>query len=271
MQPERGCPNRARVMLENLVARGPDLVILGGDLVMNAAGADRARADALYDTLLEALAILDPIPWVPILGNTDPWGWNQKSSGVCPADALYGKALAVERLGCGSLFRSVKLAGWELLCLDSLQLGGRFGYQAAITGEQRNWLDQRLNEDRETPVAVFSHVPFLPGPASMFGMDIFRSDKYGKWPLPEHQIHVDAWELWRGFVDSGRVRLTFSGHCHNFERIDYQGITAFSANAFSGAWWRGPHLGSPPGCLWVTLGADGSWDVEMLDLGDPGM
>ncbi|MBN9503425.1 MAG: hypothetical protein BGO01_04250 [Armatimonadetes bacterium 55-13] len=242
----------------------PEALLIGGDTVMNTVSADWDRASQLWELWNRARSQFPAIPTFACLGNQDVWGWNQKASGCTGSEPMFGKRLAMDRLGMSSSYGAYRLGPWRILVLDSIQRGGKHGFEPMLGAEQWAWLENELSADRLTPTLVLSHVSIVPGPIDLFAMNLMGPNEKNIWPLPRHQVHVDSYRLHRALSAAGNVRLCLTGHTHASQRIDLDGVTYFSGPSVSGAWWRGEFLGNPAGLTVVDLSDDGEFRLRVV-------
>src|SRR5712692_2995782 len=84
----------------------PDLILFGGDCVMDAFGQTRDRTKVQWDVWHRVLKAECSLPWQACIGNHDVWGWGRECSQVDPGDKDYGKAWAVDALKLGKRYHS---------------------------------------------------------------------------------------------------------------------------------------------------------------------
>lgn len=266
LQPERGAYEGVVRALAAAEREGAEMLLLGGDVVMNSASATRERADAQWDLWTQARAAHPDLPLAACLGNQDCWGWNLKASGTTGKEPLHGKALAMARLGMDQLHDAFDLGAWRIVVLDSVQRGGKHGFTPRLDLPQRFWLERILAEEPARPTLVMSHVPLVPGPGDFFTMNVLEPTSEGIWPLPAHQVHADGYSVVELLRAHPGVRLCLAGHTHVRQRIEYGGLAFIGSPAVCGAWWRGEVLGVPPGFTVIDLHDDGAFETRFVDV-----
>lgn len=265
VQPERRAPEGMARCLAHVAAQKdrPDLVLNGGDSIMDAFSKDEARTAAQWR---EWQAVLKDFPALPIrhcVGNHDVWGWNRAAAGVTGAEARFGKAWALEAFGLTHRYYRFDQAGWRFLVLDSTFPRGD-GYTARLDDEQYEWLKGELAAvPAGTHVALLSHIPILCGCAFLDG----DNEKSGNWVVPGAWMHTDARRLKDLFFRHRQVRVALSGHIHLRDRLEYNGVTYLCNGAVSGGWWKGDYQETGPGYALVDFYDDGSCECEYVSYG----
>jgi len=258
MQPERDAPGGMTACLAHIMAqpKRPDMVITGGDLIMDGFAQPYERTSLQWDLWQRIFADQCSLPVLHTLGNHDIWGWNKDKSATTGAESRWGKNWALEALRLQRSYYAVDRAGWRIIILDSVQPNAD-RYIGRIDDEQFAWLDQELTSaGPRANVLVVSHIPILGMAPVEHDARIEESD----WRIPGAVMHIDGRKLHRLFVERGNVRLCLSGHIHKLDRVDYAGITYICDGAVSGAWWRGPENRCPEGYGLVDLYSDGSFE-----------
>lgn len=213
----------------------PDLIIQGGDLVMDALVRDEASVRRQYDLAAELFRKHCKIPVVHVLGNHDIYGWQSPQSEAIKSDSRYGKGWWLDWTGYPKTYRSFDRGGWHFILLDSISQSRR-GYTASLGNEQMEWLINNLEATpRSTPVCVVSHAPILSANAAFFG----QGEMSGDWHIHRSLMHIDARRLKDIFVRHPNVKVCLSGHIHMAGRVDYNGVRHYGIGAVCGAWWKG--------------------------------
>ncbi len=124
----------------------PDLIITGGDLVMDSLAVDEARVKLQWDLFSKVLKGECSLPVEHTLGNHDIWGWNRTKSKLTGAEAGFGKQRALDQLALTRPYHSFDRAGWHFICLDSISPdpNNPDGYIARLDEEQFGWLEGDL-------------------------------------------------------------------------------------------------------------------------------
>jgi 3',5'-cyclic AMP phosphodiesterase CpdA len=258
--PELGAEAGLAAALAHAQAQKPDLIVTGGDSVMDVFEAKRGRAEELRKLLLGTLRRECSVPLQHTVGNHDILGWNKRRSGMDGSESDWGKKFACEMFGNARTWHTFDRGGWRFVCLDSVQPKGD-GYVAYLDDEQYEWLKELLaTTPRTTPVCVVSHVPILSLTTLTYGKARGR-DKVGEDNvIVAGEMHTDATLLHELFKSAGNVRLCLSGHIHLLDRCAIDGVTYICDGAVSGSWWKGPLQGVREGFGVLDLRPDGSFD-----------
>ncbi len=144
-------------------AEKPDLILFGGDCVMDAFEQTRERTQAQWDLWKGILKAENSIPFKTCIGNHDIWGWRKSKSKATGNEPDYGKKYAVEMLGLPGPYYSFDQAGWHFIALDGVQPGvDESKYSTFLDDEQFDWLEKDLGGvPATTPVLIWSHVPIV--------------------------------------------------------------------------------------------------------------
>jgi 3',5'-cyclic AMP phosphodiesterase CpdA len=241
----------------------PELILTGGDTIMDCMAEDHARTRLQWELWQKILKAECSLPVESCIGNHDVWGWNKQKSKTTGDEPLYGKKWAMEMFGVDSPYRSFERAGWRFIILDSVFPEGE-GYQGRLDDAQFAWLESELKTTpAETPVLLLSHIPILSA-AVFFDGDLEQS---GNWVVPRSHMHIDARRIKDLLYEHRNVKLALSGHLHLVDRVEYLGVKYACSGAVSGAWWRGAHHECEPGYALVNLYADGTSDHEYVTYG----
>ena len=256
VQPERQAERGAAQAWARAQELKPDLVITGGDTVMDVFDAKRDRAKvmrACYESMMKDVSV----PVLHTTGNHDILGWNRSRTDV-PLDAAdWGKKWACETFAQPRNWFSSDRGGWRFIVLDSVQPDGN-GYKGFLDPEQRAWFEAELKATPDgTPICVVSHIPIIAITAITYGKPPSRGNDT---ILSGGEMHTDCAELHELMRASGKVRLCLSGHIHLRDRCETDGITYINDGAVSGSWWKGALEGVPEGFGVLDLRPDGSFD-----------
>ncbi|MFZ5832927.1 MAG: metallophosphoesterase family protein [Planctomycetota bacterium] len=231
----------------------PDLIVTGGDLIMDAFAQDEARSKMLFELYKKVLADHTGIPVRQCIGNHDIFGWANKK-GVTPAHPQYGKKMVCEMLELPQTYYAFDAGGWRFYILDDIQPTEDHRYEAYLDEPQRAWLEEQLRQkDPAMPAAVVCHIPIL----SVTAMDVASTFRDGVHAVPSALVCRDAHDL-AHLLAKHNVRLALSGHMHMVDRVDYRGVTYICDGAVSGGWWKGEHRGFHEGFGVIDLAADGT-------------
>jgi predicted MPP superfamily phosphohydrolase len=263
VQPERWADAGLTAALHHVqeLEDGPDLILTGGDTIMDSFAQDDERTATQWKLYHQIIQDECSLPIRSCIGNHDLWGWNKSSSKTTGEEALWGKKRAVHELGLPARYYSFDRAGWHFVVLDSTHTDGGSGYIAKMDDAQYEWLASDLEKTpADRPVLVLSHQPILSA-ASFFDGD---NEQSGNWQVPAAWMHIDARRLKDLFHEHPHVKLALSGHLHLIDRVDYNGVTYLCNGAVSGAWWKGDNQECDEGYGVVDLYEDGSFDHQYV-------
>jgi Icc protein len=263
VQPERGAPKGMEAAIEHAQGQKdkPQLIITGGDLIMDSFGADEERTKAQWDVFNRVLKANAEIPVEHTIGNHDVWGWGKGDAFASHPN--FGKAWACEQLGLSKPYRSFDRAGWHFIVLDSTFREGN-SYKARLDDEQFEWLEGDLAKTpKTTPVMVVSHIPII-AVCSFFDGE---NEKTGNWVIPGSWVHIDARRIKDLFSKHPNVKLCVSGHEHLVDQVVYNNVTYFCNGAVCGSWWTGDYHECTYGYALVDLFDDGSFENRYVPYG----
>lgn len=269
VQPELRAPEGLAACLKHVqdLKDKPDLILSGGDHVMDAVRQTRDRTKAQWDIWAQAIKSDNSIPIRSCIGNHDIWGWEKDKSGATGQERDYGKNWAVEALGIPRRYYSFTQGGWKFLALDGVQPSGpeRDGsHSAYIDDEQLDWLKAELRATpKTTPILIWSHVPIV----SALPITNPRKSKTGNVVIEEGHVHNDAAILIALLSKHPNVKACLSGHLHQVEHVQIKGIHFHCNGAVCGAWWRGKNRGFAEGYAVVDLFDDGSYECDYVPYG----
>jgi 3',5'-cyclic-AMP phosphodiesterase len=260
VQPERGGSDGFAACLKHVMDQPdrPQMVLTGGDLIMDAFAQEQPRAQMLFDLFIRVLRDGCGVPVRHTLGNHDIWGWDQRRSKTTSAEARWGKAWAVEALGLTAPNYAFEQSGWKFVVLDSVQPFRGNAYTSFIDEAQWSWLEGELKAAcaAGTPVVVSSHIPIF----SVGALDHDGKTTPEAWRLDGGVMHTDASKLMALFRANPCVKLCVSGHIHKVDRLDYEGVSFLGGGAVSGAWWKGRETRCDEGYNLIDLYSDGTFD-----------
>lgn len=264
VQPERGAPQGMEACIQHAQNRRnkPDMILTGGDLIMDAFAADKSRAKAQWDVFKRVLRANASIPVEHTIGNHDIWGWAQPD--LYKNERDYGKKWACDVLGLAKPYRSFDRAGWHFIVLDSTHWHGGNSYTAKLDEEQFEWLVSDLaRTPATTPILVVSHIPILAVCPLFDG----KNEKTGNWVIPGSWVHIDARRIKDAFKKHPNVKLCVSGHIHLTDQVMYNGVTYCCNGAVSAAWWGGDYHECTYGYTVIDLFDDQSFENRYLPYG----
>lgn len=265
VQPERKAGEGMAAALRHMqsLPDKPELVLTGGDQVMDSFAADEARTKTQWELWRKVLKDECGLPLEHCLGNHDIWGWARKESRTDGSEARWGKKWAAEQFGVERLYRSFDRAGWHFVVLDSVQPQGD-GYTAKLDEEQLAWLGDDLKKVAgKAPVLVLSHIPILSAAILMTQ----QVDEKGDRRVSGSLVHRDGREIKKLFARHPNVKVCVSGHLHLVDRVDYCGVTYLCNGAVSGAWWKGKNHDFSEGYGVINLYDDGTFENEYVTYG----
>jgi hypothetical protein len=242
----------------------PELIIFGGDHVMDSFEADDARTALQWKLFHNVVASECSLPHESCIGNHDVWGWLKSKAGTTGDEPLFGKKRALDELKLSERYRSFDRAGWHFVVLDSIFPNGEY-YRALFDDEQFAWLESDLKANTKSPIMVVSHCP-------IFSVTPFIDDTVDKdfrYEVNSGNVHGDM-NRFRNLVKTyPNVKVAVSGHTHLLDRVDYNGVSYLCNGAVSGAWWRGPNGDGdcPEGYTVMDLYEDGTFEHQYIPYG----
>jgi 3',5'-cyclic AMP phosphodiesterase CpdA len=241
----------------------PELLLFGGDMVMDSLKTEKAKVIAQWDTWDRIFASEVKLPYRLCIGNHDVWGWAIHDEPDIERDPQYGKVLALERLGMKDRYYSFEQAGWHFVVLDSIQpdFANKHGYTARLDDTQFEWLAADLKATPpSTPVFVMSHVPIM-SVCVFFDEDL---ESTGSWVIPGAWTHIDARRIKDLFHKHPNVKACISGHVHLVDDVNYLGVRYLCNGAVCGGWWKGNYQEFGPAYALVDFYDDGSVDNTLV-------
>ena len=204
----------------------PDFVITGGDLIMDALGQTRSRADSLYQ-LYGSLVKGFKMPVHNTVGNHELFAFYNKS--IDTLDPDYGDGMF--RRYIGNPWHSFDYKGWHFIVLKSIEQTPTRGYEGKINPAQLQWLKQDLAKlDDKTPVVVSVHIPFITA--------------YNQWQEGGQQVNGAGSVITNGkevldLLRKKNLKLVLQGHQHYYEDLYMDGVHFITGGAVSAGWWGG--------------------------------
>jgi 3',5'-cyclic AMP phosphodiesterase CpdA len=256
IQPEKGAAEGLAACLKHVQDRAdkPDLIVTGGDLIMDAFGADEARTKLQWELLTRTFKDHCGLRVEHTLGNHDIWGWNKSKSKTTGDEARWGKRWALDTLGLDKLYRAFDVGSWRIFLLDSVHPdpADPNGYIGAIDPAQMEWLAADLAAARGRHVLVVSHIPILTVTV------ILGDSKDGKKrEVSDGLMLTNSAAVRSALEKAGNVRACLSGHLHRIDRVDFRGISYCCNGAVCGRWWDGANAEAREGYTLVDLFEDG--------------
>src|SRR5262245_49332378 len=186
------------ICLQEIAARRPDLVVVGGDMTLDDPDveADQFFARSQLDRI--------SVPWKALPGNHDvgdslPFPYHDQP--------ITQQRLERYRALYGSDYWSIDCDDWRVVGINS-QL---FASNLASEQEQYDWLAHALASANGRRVAIFTHKPLC--------LDAIEETTTSQW-------HVDPesrQKLWR-LMRQHNVDLVASGHTHRYRTMSAEGI-----------------------------------------------
>ncbi|MEP0844645.1 MAG: metallophosphoesterase [Phycisphaerae bacterium] len=237
----------------------PELILTGGDLVMDSLATPEARVKKLFD-LYTSICKDSDIPIRHCIGNHDVFGWSSDGK-VSKEHPQYGKKMAQERLDLPQTTYSFDHKGWHICMVDDI-LPAENGYIGGISEEDLAWLDADLTAAGDKPKLIVTHIPIV-------SVVIFRNvdaTKDADVKMPRGAVCQNPGPIY-GLLRKHKVKLVLAGHLHDNEVLRYEYTTHVGEGAVSGAWWKGPQRLSPEGFGVVDLKPDGGFEHQYLTYG----
>lgn len=267
IQPERRAADGVAACLRHVQSspEAPDLILTGGDLIMDGFGADETRTRLQWELLTKTLKQECSTPVRHCLGNHDIWGWHKADSRTTGSEALWGKKWALDQLGLANPYYSFDQAGWHIVVLDSVSPDPRDpnGYIGALGDAQLDWLARDLAAAGDNPVLLISHIPILTATVVLGA----PKKETGRRDVSSGLLHADGPAIRALFAKHPGVRLCLSGHMHRIDRVDYRAVSYLCNGAVSGNWWKGQHHECSEGYAVIDLFSDGSFESRYATYG----
>jgi 3',5'-cyclic AMP phosphodiesterase CpdA len=266
VEPKRNAPAGLAAALRHIQSQKdkPEMIITGGDNVMDLLGAQDNWAQVQIDTLKKVFAEECKLPVKFCVGNHDCWGWDKKNSLTTGSEEGWGKERFVKELGLENRYYAFDAGKWRILMLDSTQLDERDVYTAKFDDEQYNWLVKELENSKGRYVCLINHIPIL---SAAVLLDGDNKDKDGRWTLPDEWMHSDTRKLVDLFWQNKNVKLCISGHLHLLEHLVYNNVSYVCDGAVCAAWWGGAFQQCEEGYGIFDLYDDGTFDHQYVDYG----
>ncbi len=235
---------RAAKAMQLAQKRSPDLIIFGGDNVMNVdSNKTFEQTKAQFDIWADLVKSNIKAPHHSVIGNHDIW-W---ASADHPQAALREKAYALQVFGMPKRYYRVETRGWRILMLDVFHSDGCY-----VDKEQMEWLESEI-ASAKGPVLLVSHAPII---SATHFMEL-GPPKNGNWAVPTSWQVGNCVDLMKMFWKYPQVKLALSGHMHHIDRVDYHRVTYVCGGAVSGSWWGGDYHGFGPAWVEIELDRDG--------------
>jgi len=239
-----------------------EFIINGGDSIMDALEADKAKTQTQWDLYKNILKKENSLPIYHTIGNHDIWGWFAKNNKP-EDDRLYGKVWAMEELELSKRYYSFDKGNWHFIVLDSVQLNPAGGYIGKLDNEQMEWLQQELRSvSPAIYICIVSHIPIL---AICSGLFFDKTEANGDLMIKRNLMHTDFLQLKKLFRQYPNIRTCISGHIHMQDELEYLGIKYYCNGAVSGNWWGGAFQEFDPAYALMELYDDGSSSRQIIN------
>ncbi len=257
--PERGMQQAFKHV--NALKPSVDFIINGGDAIMDAMKATKAKTQEQWDLWNKILNAENKLPIYHCIGNHDAWGW-QMTEPEIKNDPLYNKAWAVKQHQMPGRFYSFTHKNWKFIILDSAHENNG-GYIAKIDEEQWIWLENELkNTDADTHICIASHIPIV---SYVSGFFFDKTEDNGDRKISRALLHTDSFKLTELFRNFKNIRCCLSGHIHLQDMVEYRGIHYYCNGAISGNWWGGAFKGFAPAYAVFEFFKDGTLSRKMVE------
>jgi Icc protein len=223
---DRNAPAGFEKAIDTVNELKPDFVITGGDLVMDALGQTRSRADSLY-RLYDSLEKDFRMPVYNTVGNHELFGLYNKN--IDTLDPDYNEGMF--RRYIGKPWQSFDYKGWHFILLKSIEPTPSRGYYGRINPVQMAWLkDDLARVNDTTPIVVAVHIPLI--------------TVYNQWIEGGQQVNGAGSVITNGkevmdLLRTKNLKLVLQGHQHYYEDLYLDGVHFITGGAVSAAWWTG--------------------------------
>ena len=243
IQPELDAAHGCAMAFQKIAAVKPEFAICGGDLVFDALGVNRARADMLFDLYKKTESQLE-VPLYHAIGNHDVFGILSKS-GLVTGDPMYAKKMFEDRIGART-YSSFDRKDYHFIILDSIFPTYDHQWEGRVDDAQLQWLAADLKTVASgAAIVVVIHVPLVTGFLGYSPKPTGRQ-KYNTYTV---ENSPDVLALFEGH----NVIAVLQGHLHVNETVHYKNCDFMTSGAVCGNWWHGPRMGFPEGFTVVSL------------------
>ncbi|MBC7924737.1 MAG: metallophosphoesterase [Bryobacteraceae bacterium] len=233
IQPELRAAEGCRESFRRVNSVKPEFVLVGGDLVFDAAAVPPQRARAVYNLYRESVKLIEA-PIHTVIGNHDVFCVTTESGGR-PDTPGYGKKMFEDHIG--KRYYTFDHKGWKFIALDSVHLTPNGSFIGGIDDEQLTWLKNTLGTiEKTTPLVVLTHIPLVTGFLH------FASS-----PASSQMLVVTNAQDVLDLLWSHNLKAVLQGHTHVRETVLYNGCQFITSGAICGNWWKGLRLGHPEG------------------------
>ncbi|HRJ49883.1 MAG TPA: metallophosphoesterase, partial [Phycisphaerales bacterium] len=252
IQPERDAVAGVAACLRHVQSLDdpPDLILGGGDHIMDSFETDLSRARQQWELLRKVMKDENSLAFHPCIGNHDIWGWHKPKSATAGDEPGWGKALCMDQLEMDRPYSSFNRGGWHFVVLDSVRHDpdDPNGYVGGLDDEQFEWLSADLESHQAMNTLLLTHIPIL----SASTLDRKR-EPGGDMKIGGGLLFID-WPRVKGLLNRNpQVRCVAGGHMHRIDRVEFQGVTHLCNGAVSGNWWKGAHHEASEGYAVIDL------------------
>lgn len=227
MTPAKNAPQGLQQAIDTVNKLKPDFVITGGDLIMDALGQTRSRADSLYQLYIGIIKEFQ-MPVYNTVGNHELFAFYNKE--IDTLDPDYGEGMFRRYLG--DPWQSFDYKGWHFILLKSIEQTPTRGYYGKINPVQMEWLKQDLAAIADsTPIVVSVHIPLITA--------------YNQWKEGGQQLNGAGSVITNGkevmdLLRQKNLKLVLQGHQHYYEDLFMDDVHFITGGAVSAGWWDGP-------------------------------
>lgn len=249
----------------------PDLIVTGGDTIMDAFEADEARTRLQWELWRKVKADHCGMEIHSVIGNHDVWGWARTKSRTTGSEPRHGKRWVCDEFGRDLPYTSFTRGGWHVILLDSVQpdaAQGAESYVGRLDEPQWDWLERDLAAlPAATPVIIFTHIPILSAlPFTVITPSVGEGTS-PSFVVQGSRVHVDVDRFQKLFAKHANIRACASGHVHLVERLEHAGVRYFCNGAVSAGWWKGRHRDTDFGYAVIDLFDDGTAESHYVPYG----
>ena len=253
ISPDKSAPSGFQQAIDTVNKLKPDFVITGGDLIMDALGQTRSRADSLYK-LYAGLMKGFSMPVHNTVGNHELFAFYNKN--IDTLDPDYGEGMFRRYLG--DPWQSFDYKGWHFILLKSIEQTQTRKYEGRINPVQMEWLKEDLEKVNDsTPVVVSVHIPFI--------------TVYNQWQDGGQQVNGAGSVITNGkevldLLRKKNLKLVLQGHQHYYEDLYMDGVHFITGGAVSAGWWGGALGNMEEGFMLIRVFGD-QIKTEYVDYG----
>lgn len=262
IQPELHAFEGSEKAFAHAMRQKPDLILSGGDHVMDSFEQSEARTKQQWDLFDRLRKEHMNVPLHPALGNHDCWGWFKKQSGTTGNEPRWGKKWFCDFFEIPRTYYSFDQGGWHFVVLDNIKLVVGEAYDGEIDPEQLEWLKDDLAKTKK-PTLVMSHIPLM----SVTSLALSYDPKPRSFIVTSGLMTNNLEDIQAVFRANPQVKIALSGHTHRIDRIDYDGVAYLCGGAVCGNWWKGAVDRFKPGYRILDLHEDGSFTEAFHEWG----